>query len=73
MAIKISEYMRKEEFIPPLTTLMKDSSYYVRSQAAQALLRMKNGRELLKKICLTSDDAYARDMAGLWLERSSLA
>ncbi|WP_241738383.1 hypothetical protein [Anoxybacillus flavithermus] len=48
---------------------MKDAVFSVRSQAAEALLRMPNGLDILEHIAQTSDDRYARDMALEWLER----
>ncbi|BCB05615.1 HEAT repeat domain-containing protein [Bacillus sp. KH172YL63] len=69
MAIKACEYIRTEELTASLIALMGDRSYYVRSQAAQALLRADKGRGILEGIAATAEDDYARDMAEQWLER----
>ncbi|MCA1065119.1 HEAT repeat domain-containing protein [Rossellomorea sp. AcN35-11] len=73
MAIKACEYIRTPELTPYLRELMSDSSFYVRSQAAQSLLRLKNGEEVLREIVTHGEDEYARDMAEQWLERGAVS
>ncbi|WP_299743283.1 HEAT repeat domain-containing protein [uncultured Rossellomorea sp.] len=72
MAIKACEYIRSRELTPYLQELMSDPSFYVRSQAAQSLLRLENGKALLGEIAAHAEDEYARDMAGQWLERGAV-
>ncbi|WP_051758480.1 HEAT repeat domain-containing protein [Rossellomorea vietnamensis] len=73
MAIKACEYIRSTELSPALQALMSDPSFYVRSQAAQSLLRLENGEALLKEIAVHAKDGYARDMAEQWLERGAVS
>lgn len=46
-----------------LKTLLEDSSWWVRSQAAKTIGNDKQGRELLKQYTEMSNDRYAIDMA----------
>nr|WP_255706437.1 MULTISPECIES: HEAT repeat domain-containing protein [Anoxybacillus] len=69
MALRLCARTVKEELIETIEQLMKDRMFAVRSQAAEALLRMPNGLAMLERIAHTSDDPYARDMAREWLER----
>lgn len=48
--------------------LIKDSSWWVRYYAGEALSYHSNGEEELLFIQHTSDDPFARDMAGQWLD-----
>lgn len=73
MAIKACEYIRSTELSPVLQNLMSDPSFYVRSQAAQSLLRLENGQALLREIAAYAEDGYARDMAEQWLERGAVS
>ncbi|MCA1055398.1 HEAT repeat domain-containing protein [Rossellomorea aquimaris] len=72
MAIKACEFIRSPELLSYLEDLIGDQSFYVRSQAAQALLRLDSGKELLRQVAATREDTYARDMAEQWLERGSV-
>lgn len=69
MALRLCARTSKEELIEQIKELIKDPMFSVRSQAAEALLRMPNGLSILEQIAQTSDDRYARDMALEWLER----
>ncbi|WP_252315754.1 HEAT repeat domain-containing protein [Sinobaca sp. H24] len=54
-----------QEFI---RDLIKDSSWWVRYYAGEALSCHPNGEEELLFIHNTSEDPFARDMAGQWLD-----
>nr|WP_246346207.1 HEAT repeat domain-containing protein [Anoxybacillus mongoliensis] len=69
MALRLCARMRQHTLLDTIKQLMKDRVFSVRSQAAEALLRMPNGLAMLEQIAQTSDDPYARDMALEWLER----
>ncbi|CUA79017.1 HEAT repeat domain-containing protein [Anoxybacillus suryakundensis] len=69
MALRLCARIRQHTLIDTIKQLMKDRVFAVRSQAAEALLRMPNGLAMLEQIAQTSDDPYARDMALEWLER----
>jgi HEAT repeat protein len=58
-----------EMYLPALNRLLSDSSWWVRSQAAQAILAFANGQVLLKNISVTAADPYARDIANEWWGR----
>ena len=73
MAIKACEYIRSPELSPYLQELMSDPSFYVRSQAAQSLLRLENGKSVLGEMAVHAEDGYARDMAAQWLERGAVS
>ncbi|REE57526.1 HEAT repeat protein [Paenibacillus taihuensis] len=63
MAAKLFGALRKPELVDPLTELIKDRSWWVRSQAAGALLNMKEGKQLLMHIAEHDQDRFARDIA----------
>lgn len=46
-----------------LFDLLKDSSWWVRFQAARSILSHKNGVEMLERIITSTDDRFAIDMA----------
>jgi len=69
MALRLCARIRQYELVETIKELVKDRVFAVRSQAAEALLRMPNGLAILEQIAQTSDDRYARDMALEWLER----
>ncbi|MCA1061303.1 HEAT repeat domain-containing protein [Rossellomorea aquimaris] len=72
MALKACEYIRSPKLTPYLKELMSDPSFYVRSQAAQSLLRLADGKVVLGEIAVHAEDEYARDMAEQWLERGAV-
>lgn len=55
--------------IPYLVSLLHDHSWWVRSQAGQALSSFSNSHDIFQNVLLQSQDAYARDMAEEWLSR----
>jgi hypothetical protein len=56
---------------PYLEELLKDNSWWVRSQAAQTIGKVRFGREKLKEFIEKTDDQYAIDMAEQILEKGS--
>ncbi|AZN43289.1 HEAT repeat domain-containing protein [Paenibacillus albus] len=63
MAAKLFGALRRPELVEPLTELIKDRSWWVRTQAAGALLNMKEGKQLLMHIAEHDYDRFARDIA----------
>ncbi|SEO64591.1 HEAT repeat domain-containing protein [Paenibacillus sp. OV219] len=63
MTAKLFGALRKPELVAPLTELIKDRSWWVRTQAAGALLNMKEGKQLLMHIAEHDHDRFARDIA----------
>jgi hypothetical protein len=68
-AAKLYATIRHPMYLPCLQRLLSDSSWWVRTQAAQAIARYPQGLEVLSEIAATTDDPYARDMAHEWRER----
>ncbi|WP_308636235.1 HEAT repeat domain-containing protein [Paenibacillus silvisoli] len=62
-AAKLFGALKRPELVAPLSRLVQDSAWWVRYQAAQALLGMKEGKQVLKHIAEFDDDRFARDMA----------
>lgn len=54
-----------------LKKLIHDQSWWVRSQAGESIARLPDGKEILSSIIKTSDDPYAKDMAGQWLSKGA--
>ncbi|AYV69719.1 MULTISPECIES: HEAT repeat domain-containing protein [Niallia] len=58
-----------DKYIPLLVKLLHDSSWWVRSQAAESILSFKKGREILLEVINESEDKFAQDMAREWLNK----
>ncbi|GIP36974.1 hypothetical protein J31TS4_02540 [Paenibacillus sp. J31TS4] len=69
MAARLFGAVRSAVYVRVLQRLMRDPSWWVRSQAAQSLLEYPEGRLLLERIVEGDEDSFARDMALEWLEK----
>ncbi|MBM7702483.1 HEAT repeat domain-containing protein [Metabacillus iocasae] len=69
MAAKLLGKTKEQEALKLLTTLIQDSHFSVRSNAAQAMLLIRGGKESLFEFYQTTNDRYAKDMAQEWLEK----
>ncbi|KEO81413.1 HEAT repeat domain-containing protein [Tumebacillus flagellatus] len=72
MAARAMGAVAKDEFVDVLTKMLRDSSWWVRKESAQSLLRYPRGQEILRRIAESDEDRYARDMAREWLEAKQL-
>lgn len=59
----------EEQHLYLLITLLHDSSWWVRSQAAESIISFKKGRAILLEIIKHSKDTFAQDMAREWLNK----
>lgn len=59
----------RDNYIPLLIKLLHDSSWWVRSQAAESIMNFKKGRDILLEIVKHSKDKFAQDMAREWLNK----
>lgn len=71
MATKVVGMQRIEPLKGKLIELLSDREYMVRSEAAKAILRFKDGVSILTSVTKESNDLFAKDMAIEWLERES--
>ncbi|WP_223700484.1 HEAT repeat domain-containing protein [Sutcliffiella deserti] len=69
MAAKLLGNTKDESALVKLATLLQDDHFSVRSNAAQAILKIRSGKEFLWNFYQTTEDRYAKDMAREWLER----
>ncbi|MFJ8236158.1 HEAT repeat domain-containing protein [Ureibacillus sp. NPDC094379] len=69
MVTKVAGVQRLEEYKDQLIELLSDQEYLVRTEAAKAILRFKDGIELLTRVTEDSKDLFAKDMAIEWLEK----
>lgn len=69
MAAKLIGSIREESAIPRLIELLQDPSWWVRTQAGQAISEFANGKEILKSVLEQSSDPFAKDMAWEWLNK----
>ncbi|WP_042462843.1 HEAT repeat domain-containing protein [Neobacillus dielmonensis] len=67
MAAKLMGSLREAPAIPRLIELLHDQSWWVRSQAGQAIAQFANGKEILQAVLDESSDPFAKDMAWEWL------
>jgi len=63
MIVKIIKHLPISQSSSYLELLMRDSSWWVRKEAAITLSSQKDGIEVLKSIIISADDSYATDMA----------
>jgi hypothetical protein len=69
MAAKLIGALKEETGLPRLIELLHDQSWWVRSQAGQAIYQFPNGKGILRSVLETSNDAFAKDMAWEWLHK----
>ncbi|MBL0389045.1 HEAT repeat domain-containing protein [Tumebacillus sp. ITR2] len=72
MASRAMGAVAKDEFVDVLKKMLRDSSWWVRKESAQSLLRYPRGQEILRQIAESDEDRYARDMAREWLEAKQI-
>lgn len=70
MVARLMGHIRLNAFVPYLKELISDGAYNVRANAAMAIRRYENGRETLVKIANSHEDAFARNIAREWVDRS---
>ncbi|QGQ47809.1 HEAT repeat domain-containing protein [Metabacillus sediminilitoris] len=69
MATKVAGVQRMEDYKGKLIERLSDREFVVRSEAAKAILRFKDGVDILTKVTEESEDMFAKDMAFEWLEK----
>ncbi|MGG2027715.1 hypothetical protein AB1282_18625 [Gottfriedia sp. S16(2024)] len=70
MIVRLMGSIRNDLFLSYLNELISDKAYMIRSEAAKSIKKYKNGMEILNKIIEEHTDAYARNIAKEWLERT---
>lgn len=70
MTARLMGMIKNDKFIPVLEQLITDSKYNVRYEAAKAIRKYKNGKERLQEMATNSPEAYTRNIAAEWVERS---
>ena len=68
-AAKLIGAIKEEAAISRLIELLHDQSWWVRSQAGQAINLFPNGKKVLRDVLATSNDEFAKDMAWEWLHK----
>ncbi|MFK2826881.1 hypothetical protein QYG89_14595 [Bacillus sp. B190/17] len=63
MAAKLLRHVHLSQSSPYLERLIKDSSWWVRKQAADTLISQKMGEKVLELVILSGNDRYAVDIA----------
>lgn len=63
MVAKLYGQVYSDSSLSHLQTLLKDPSWWVRSQAARSIAQFKSGKEILTYILNHDSDSFARDMA----------
>jgi hypothetical protein len=72
LAARLAGVMEAEHALPELVQLLKDPSWWVRSQAGQSITMFPLGKQILMEVITESDDSFARDMAWEWLNKGVL-
>jgi hypothetical protein len=73
MAAKLFGTIRNHTLLPYLESMLGDSSWWVRQQAGQSIMRYREGRDILTRIRYKSQDRFARDIASEWLDKGESA
>jgi hypothetical protein len=69
MIAKLLGAIYDEEGIKCLVNLLHDPSWYVRSQAGQAINHYPNGKKIFKEVIQTTKDQFAKEMAWEWMNK----
>ncbi|XQY91204.1 HEAT repeat domain-containing protein [Metabacillus sp. HB246100] len=69
MAAKVTGAQKITAFTEQLITLLSDTEYVVRAEAAKAITQFQFGKSMLNKVIEETEDGFARDMALEWLEK----
>jgi hypothetical protein len=69
VAARLVGSLKETKGISRLIELLHDQTWWVRSQAGQAICQFPNGHEILQEVLETSNDAFAKDMAWEWLHK----
>lgn len=69
MAARLLGFIREETALNLLKELLHDQSWFVRSQAAESIMKFKDGTKVLEEVLQHSKDAFARDMAWEWVNK----
>ena len=72
MLAKLLGITKNSDYLPILRELIHDSSWWVRSQAAESIIKYKQGKEVLQDILDYSKDVFAKDMALEWLNKGAI-
>jgi len=69
MAARLMGFIKQETALNLLKELLQDQSWFVRSQAAESIMKFKEGTKVLEDVLQHSKDAFARDMAWEWVNK----
>jgi hypothetical protein len=69
VAAQLMGSLKDEKAIPRLIELLHDRTWWVRSQAGQAISQFMHGKEILRTVFESSNDTFAKDMAWEWLHK----
>ena len=69
MAARLLGFIKQETALNLLKELLHDQSWFVRSQAAESIMKYKAGTKVLEDVLQNSKDAFARDMAWEWVNK----
>ncbi|MDL0436848.1 HEAT repeat domain-containing protein [Niallia sp. SS-2023] len=72
MAARLLGFAKQETALKLLKELLHDQSWFVRSQAAESIMKYKDGTKVLEEVLQHSKDAFARDMAWEWVNKGIL-
>lgn len=63
MVAKMLAYIDTDMAVSSLHLLLKDPIFWVRSQAAESIIMIKNGKQILESVIESNQDKFAIDMA----------
>lgn len=69
LAARLAGEMKCDQAIPDLVLLLKDPSWWVRSQSGQSIILYPQGKRILEEVIASSSDSFARDMAWEWINK----
>ncbi|MCM3662814.1 HEAT repeat domain-containing protein [Mesobacillus subterraneus] len=69
LTARLAGAMKAEAVLPNLVKLLQDPSWWVRSQAGQAITMFPQGKNILQGVMDETSDTFARDMAWEWINK----
>ncbi|MDK8643051.1 HEAT repeat domain-containing protein [Niallia taxi] len=72
MAARLLGFVKGDTALLLLKKLLHDRSWWVRSQAAESIMKFKTGMVVLEDVLQHSTDPFARDMAWEWINKGQI-
>ena len=72
MVVKLCGSLKVKELLPQLSSMLSDSSWWVRFQAGQSIMMFPDGKAILTNVYHSTEDPFVRDMALEWMNKGAI-